>query len=118
MAWKNKDGDPNQAIQNLEKPLDIGILCRAILLDFYRLPENFEQLKHERSPNGHPVDATGIVRAARQVGLKARPITTKPGRLEKIPLAAIAEGEDGSLFLLAKVAEGKALIPSSTDTLT
>ena len=51
-----------------------------------------------------------LLRAAKQVGLKARSSTVKAKRLAKATLPAIAEASDGSFFVLAQVSEEKALI--------
>ena len=81
-----------------------------MMLQFNRLPADPAQLKHEHSPTGRPIDAIGIVRAAKQLGLKSRIVTSDRRRLHRAPLPAIAEERDGGFFILGKVGDGDALI--------
>ncbi|TQV78591.1 type I secretion system permease/ATPase [Denitrobaculum tricleocarpae] len=89
---------------------DTGVLCLTMMLHFLKLPADPEQIRHEYSPNGAPLDVMSLVRAARQLEVKARAVRVKPKRLEKSPFPAIAEAGDGTFFILARIAEGKALV--------
>ena len=91
-------------------PLDSGILCLAMLLRFLKLPADPDQIRHDHAPEGAPLDVIGLVRAARQLGVKARAVKVKPRRLEKAVWPAIGQAIDGSFFVLARVGDGKALI--------
>ena len=89
---------------------DTGVLCLTMMLHFLKLPADPEQIRHEHSPNGAPLDVMNLVRAARKLEVKARAVRVKPKRLEKSPFPAIAEATDGTFFILARIAEGKALV--------
>lgn len=93
-----------------ERPADTGILCLAMMLQFHKMAADPAQLKHQFIVDDEPADMLILLRAAKQLGLKARSATIKPKRLAKAALPAIAEGKDGSFFILARVSEDKALI--------
>lgn len=89
---------------------DTGVLCLTMMLHFLKLPADPEQIRHEYAPKGAPMDVTSLVRAARQLEVKTRAVKVKPKRLENSPFPAIAEAADGTFFILARIAEGKALV--------
>ena len=51
-----------------------------------------------------------VVRAARRLGLKARSVASSSGRLDKVPLPAIAQMRSGEFVVLARVAAGRVLV--------
>jgi len=69
-----------------------------------------EQLRHQYGEVGKHLDDITLLRAARDLKFKAKAVTSSPDRLDKLPLPAIAHRRDGTFFILAKVAEGKALV--------
>ena len=87
-----------------------GVVCLAMLLRFHRLAADPGQIAREHAPDGNAVDWLTLVRAAKQLGLKARSVKVKPHRLAHTPLPAIAQSTDGAFFILAKVSEAKALL--------
>ena len=89
---------------------DTGILCLAMMLQFHKMASDPAQLAHEFGPTSGTINLLGLVRAAKQIGLKARSGTLKITRLHKAPLPAIAEGVDGGFFILARANTEKALI--------
>ena len=89
---------------------DTGILCLAMMLQFHKTASDPSQLAHEYGPVSGTIDLLGLVRAAKQIGLKARSGTLKMKRLVKSPLPAIAEAADGSFFVLARANDEKVLI--------
>ena len=90
--------------------IDTGAFALAMILRFFKLPADPNQIRHEYAPDGGPLDTSAIIRAARSFGLKARSVKAKASRLEKTPLPAVAEARDGSFFILAQIAEDKALV--------
>ncbi len=100
---------------------DTGVLCLAMMLQFHKMASDPAQLAHEFGPTSGRINLLGLVRAAKQIGLKARSGTLKIKRLQKAPLPAIAEGADGGFFILARANEEKVLIQrpgSPPETLT
>ena len=87
-----------------------GVVCLAMLLRFHRLAADPGQIAREHAPDGNAVDWLTLVRAAKQLGLKARSVKVKPQRLARTPLPAIAQSTDGAYFILARVSEAKALL--------
>ncbi|WP_279451984.1 cysteine peptidase family C39 domain-containing protein [Aeromonas dhakensis] len=94
----------------LPPPMVSGIHCLGFLMHFFQLPLNKDQLLREQASINGPFDGDRLVRLCRQFGLKSRRVTVKPERLEKTPLPAIAWMNDGRFILLAKIADGKALV--------
>jgi ATP-binding cassette, subfamily B, bacterial HlyB/CyaB len=78
------------------------------LLRFHRIPAEPAQIAQEFA--GSIPTAGDLVRYLRRSGLKARAVSESVGGLEKVPLPAIAILESGGCLLLAKVADGKALV--------
>ena len=89
---------------------DTGILCLAMMLRFHKMAADPSQLAHEFAPANGKTNLLGLVRAAKQTGLKARSGELKIKRLQKAPLPAIAEAQDGTFFILARASAEKALI--------
>ncbi len=88
---------------------DTGILCLVMLSQFFERPAEVDQIRHEFGTSDL-MGSDDILRAAQNLEFKARATTTKWKRLSKSPLPAIARRKDGRFFVLAKVAEDKALI--------
>ena len=89
---------------------DTGVLSLTMLLRFHKIPADPTQIQHEYAPDGRPIDRIGLVRAARQFGVKARTVRVKSQNLFKVVLPAIAEAPDGSFFILARADHDTALI--------
>src|SRR5262249_3180958 len=88
---------------------DTGLAGLVMLLRFHGIAADAEQIRY-RFARAAAVDAADMLRCARAVGLKARRISSHWGRLVKMPLPAIARRRDGGFFILAKVADDRALI--------
>ncbi len=108
---------PDTPVENVaegaEKPtaaLDTGAACLVLLLRFFGMPGDADQLRHEFAQRGQALDADTLVRAARRLGLKARTVKSNWGRFAKTQLPAIAEAKDGGFCILAQVEGDKALI--------
>lgn len=76
------------------------------------MPADEAQLRHEFAPTGAPCDETALLRAAKEIGLKARSHTSTWARLADTPLPAIGCHRDGHFFVIAKFdqAQDKVLI--------
>jgi len=94
-----------------KEQLDTGLACLMLLSQFHEKVVNPHQLQHEFSDSGRPFDVQEILLASKDIGLKAKQVTTSTWeRLNRIPLPAIAKMKDGSFVVLAKIAEDKVLI--------
>jgi len=90
--------------------VDTGLAALVLLLAFHDIPADPTTLTREYAPNGELLGALAIVRAARAKGLKARKTRTKPSRIGKLPLPAVAIDREGKFFILAKAVNGSVLV--------
>ena len=86
----------------------------ALVAHCHRVACDPEAIYREFAPLGE-LDETGICRAARRVGLKARQVRLDPLALERLPLPAMVHLRDRGWAVLAKAADGMVLyqVPGS-----
>jgi subfamily B ATP-binding cassette protein HlyB/CyaB len=97
--------DPNPA---LPPPApDSGLIALVMLLRFLGIAADPKQFAHRFAGR---IGVTEMLRAAKELQLKARVIDSSWERLHKTSLPAIAEGRDGSFFILGKIADDAVLI--------
>ncbi len=102
-AGDNTGGEPAPAV-------DTGLACLVMMVAFLEQAAEPEQLRHQYGQPGRRFDETTILRAALDMGFKAKAVDTRWGRLAKTPLPAIAQRKDGSFLVLAKVADDQVLV--------
>jgi subfamily B ATP-binding cassette protein HlyB/CyaB len=90
---------------------DSGLACLILLLRFLGVPADIEQLRHRSG--GALFGEREILRLSRELGLKARTVAKTWAQLDRASLPAIAQNKDGTFVILARVADGKALIHDS-----
>jgi subfamily B ATP-binding cassette protein HlyB/CyaB len=95
----------------IQCPGDQGLLTLVALLRFNGIGADAEQIRH--SCGGAPIGVAEMLRLAKQLGLKARAVTSTWTKLTKTPLPAIAALQDGGFLLLAKAGEDKVLVQST-----
>ncbi len=84
-------------------PADSGLTCLILLAQYLELPATEDQIRHRFGKAGSSFDDTDILRAAKDLGLKAAAEDSAWDRLgEAVRLPAIAAGRDGDYFILAK----------------
>src|SRR6187399_2204320 len=93
-----------------EQGVDTGLTCLVLMLRYTGVPADPAQLRHRFGNAAGLISATDILRTSKELGLKARVVGSNWSRLAKSPLPAIAATKEGGFFILAKVAEDKALI--------
>lgn len=103
-APKNPGGLPPK------QSVDSGLACLMLLARLHELPANPEGLRHQFGRPGKPFEVLDILRAAKEIGLKAREIDSDWERLRETKLPCILQNKDGRFVILAKYAEDKALI--------
>ena len=91
-------------------PLDSGIASLVLLLRFFGMPGDPEQIRHQFGRPGETSTAEDLLRAAKRLELKARLLSTKWDRLVKTPLPAIAEKKDGGFFIIGSIKDGEVLV--------
>ena len=75
---RNEDGEVDA-----DQPQDTGIACLVILLRFFAMAGNAEQIRHQFGQTGKPLESGDLVRAARSLELKSRVVETSWDRFEK-----------------------------------
>ena len=88
---------------------DAGLAALVMLLHFHGVAADAEQVRH-RIAAGEAIGISDILRHAKSCGLKARCLASNWKGLGKTPLPAIACYRNGGFFILAKVADDRALI--------
>ena len=89
---------------------DSGLTCLTLVARFFGVAADAEQLRHQFATSQQPVSSDDLIRAGRHLGLKTRRVSSEWGKLEKTPLPALAQHNDGHWVVLAKVDEGRVLI--------
>jgi subfamily B ATP-binding cassette protein HlyB/CyaB len=93
-----------------EQGVDTGLLCLVLMLRYTGVPADPAQLRHRFGNAAERIPGIDILRVAKELGIKSRVVSSSWCRLAKSPLPAIAATKEGGFFILAKVAEDKALI--------
>jgi subfamily B ATP-binding cassette protein HlyB/CyaB len=93
---------------------DPGLYVLVSMLRFHGIGAAPEQIWHRCGSAA--IDVSGMLRCAKELGLKVRTLKTGWARLVKTPLPAIAALRDGSYLLLAKASDDKVIVqlPSKT----
>jgi subfamily B ATP-binding cassette protein HlyB/CyaB len=89
---------------------DTGLTCLVLMLRYSGVPADPAQLRHRFGNGTDRISTTDILCVAKELSLKARVAVSNWARLGKSPLPAIAATKEGGFFIVAKVAEDKALI--------
>ncbi|KAF0191126.1 MAG: protein-1 exporter [Gammaproteobacteria bacterium] len=105
----NTDTDPAKSSASVE-PIDTGLACLVMLARFHSVAADPDQLKHEFGDGGRPFGVSDILLAANKLGLKAKTVRAEAARLGSTPLPAIAIGNAGDYFILARADADKVLI--------
>ncbi len=102
--------DKSKGEQSEEVDFDSGAQCLSLLLAFHEIRSAPERLRHEFAASDGRFDLISLVRAARKYGLKAKAVTANQKKLRKLPLPAIAQLNDGSFIVAAKIADDRLLV--------
>jgi ATP-binding cassette, subfamily B, bacterial HlyB/CyaB len=87
---------------------DPGLYVLVSMLRFYGIGAAPEQIWHRCGSVA--IDVSGMLRCAKELGLKVRALKTDWARLAKTPLPAVAALRDGSFLLLAKAGDDKVIV--------
>ncbi len=93
-----------------EQAVDTGLVSLIIIARYFGVAAELEQLKHKFTTSQTSTASAELVRAARSVGLKARAVRSEWRKLQKTPLPALAQHQDGHWFVVARVDGERALI--------
>jgi ATP-binding cassette, subfamily B, bacterial HlyB/CyaB len=89
---------------------DSGLIGLVMLARFHGVAADPDQLAHQFREPGQPFGAAQILLAAKSLGLKAKLVRSEVARLDRISLPALAVGNDGRFFILARVDGDQLLI--------
>jgi subfamily B ATP-binding cassette protein HlyB/CyaB len=89
---------------------DSALAAFVLMLGFLQKPADPEQLRHAAGKGGAALDASDLLRLAKQLDVRAREVEAPVARLARQPLPAIASTKDGHFFLLLQVSDDKALV--------
>ncbi|HGG59962.1 MAG TPA: type I secretion system permease/ATPase [Gammaproteobacteria bacterium] len=93
-----------------DNPPDTGLACLVLVARFFGVAAQTGQLKHKYARSQEPVSPNELVRAARHLGLKARLVSSEWKKLEKTPLPALAQHQDGHWVVIAKADAERVLV--------
>jgi subfamily B ATP-binding cassette protein HlyB/CyaB len=101
-----------QYAQNAEpRKLDTAIICLVTIAKMLGIPADEAQLRRAYVVTGvGGMDTMTMLRAAGELGLKSRLITTSPQRFAKTPLPAIAILKNGNYIVVARLENEKVVI--------
>lgn len=89
---------------------DTGIAALVMVARYHQMAADPDQIHHHFGTHGHHLREADIIRAGRHLGLKAKAFTAGWAKLAKVALPAIVQANGGSYFILAAIAEDKALV--------
>ena len=84
---------------------DSGLSAFVMLLRFHGVGADAEQIRHQNGMTSFGIPE--MIRCARELGLKARVVSTRWQRLEHIPMPAIASLRGGGFLILARSARAR-----------
>ncbi|MCR4377235.1 MAG: type I secretion system permease/ATPase [Rhodospirillales bacterium] len=93
---------PNGQPQNAPPP-DTALMCLAMLAQYFERPADLAQLHHDFAPDGQPVNETHLLRAAKELGFKAKALNLDLQRIDKAPLPVIGQWKDVAVEITEEV---------------
>jgi len=91
-------------------PRDFALEGLAMLAHFHGIAADPVQIRHAAGLGDQSFDEFSLLRAARNLGLKARIINQPLDRVDRVALPALALRDDGPSFIVAKIDGKRALI--------
>src|SRR5438105_9664803 len=89
---------------------DPGLAALVVLLRFHGIGADPEQIRHRFGAKA--IGVGEMLRCAKELGVRARAVTTRWERLATTPMPAIAELKDGRFLILGKVGDDKVIVQS------
>lgn len=90
--------------------IDTGLICLVMIAKINNIVADPEQIRHTFAIGSDGMNTIDIVRAAKELGLKAKAVCVKFDRIKKLRLPAIAEIKNQGYIILAKVEDEQILI--------
>ncbi|HBS58151.1 MAG TPA: type I secretion system permease/ATPase, partial [Firmicutes bacterium] len=97
-------GIPNQNLP------DSGLMCLVTAARLLGIPADYQQLKRAFLVDDAPANAVILLRAAKEIGLKAKQTDTILGKLPKLSLPVIAVLNNGQYIVIVQADEQRVLV--------
>ncbi len=86
-----KEEKKSESHNNTQKPkIDTGLNCLVMIAKFHGVAAEAEQIRHAFAVGNDGMSTTDILRAAKELGFKAKEASVEYERLQKLPLPGIA----------------------------
>ena len=96
--------------QKETKKVDTGLVCLVMVAGYHGLSVDPEQLRHTLALGPEGMGTMDLLRAAKELGLKAKEAQVSFDRLSRLAMPAIAAFDDGRFIVLARTDSDKVLI--------
>ena len=107
----NLNPEPQPGAQGSPPPkIDTGLACLVLMAKVNGVAADPEQIRHAFAIGADGAKTLDILRAAKEIGFKAKSATLSYERLAGIQLPAIAETSEGRFILLAKAQDDSVLV--------
>lgn len=97
-------------METSKKELDSGLHCLVLVANYYGIPADEMQLRHNMAMQGKKYMTDDLQRAAKSLKLKAKVVNEKKGSLHRLTLPAIVKLKTGEYSVVAKADENKVLM--------
>jgi len=94
--------------------IDTGLRCFGMLVRFLGVGVDLEQIRHAYAIGSEGMTIIDMVRAGKELGVKAKTAKVEFERLPKLKLPAIVKLNSGKFIILAQVEKEKVLIQNPT----
>ncbi len=105
----NNTGQNNNDEQKANR-IDTGLYSFITIARFHKVNADPQQLRHSLAIGAEGMKELHILRAAKELGLKAKAVEVSLKRLAKLPLPAIVENNNEEFFILAKADGDRMLV--------
>jgi len=92
------------------KKIDTGLVCLVMVAGYHGLSVDPEQLRHTLALGPEGMGTMDLLRAAKELGLKAKEAQVSFDRLSRLTMPAIAAFDGGRFIVLARTDSDKVLI--------
>ncbi|MBF0329936.1 MAG: type I secretion system permease/ATPase [Nitrospirae bacterium] len=103
-------GNGGGASADQSEHYDTGLHCLVLIAKYNGVAADAAQIKHAFAIGSSGMNGTEIVRAARELGFKAKAVTATYDKLLKLPMPSIVHTEGNGYLILAKADAGQALV--------
>ncbi|MDI6763618.1 MAG: type I secretion system permease/ATPase [Thermodesulfobacteriota bacterium] len=93
-----------------ERKVDTGLMCLVMVAGYHGLSVDPEQLRHSLALGPEGMSRMELLRAAKELGLKAKEAEVSFDRLSRLAMPAIAAFDGGRFIVLARTDSDKVLI--------